>query len=193
MPRKKTALAVIDPVASPDAPDTVSLPKAKKADIRVSEVSRAREIARKRIESGDVRPTQTQVPLKKQEEPMTTRWANTSISGRAYDLVDHKGWVAVRYEELRNPGNGEFKQTPDGLVSRGANGHQILYKIPSAVYKEIAFAKARREHSRLGSKQKMSQGAAEAAATKSDKAATAVENFGIDQFEASRSFEPVLE
>lgn len=166
-------------------PDRIVIPDGK---VRIAELDRSREIARKRIETGDTRPTVTQVPLKKQPEPMTTRWGNTAINGRAHDLSENKGWIPVRFEELQSPNSGEFKATAEGGVARGANQHQVLYKIPSAVYKEIARSKANRLNRSLKSKKTMGQGAAEAAGTAGhDRAAERIGKIGIDKFESSKS------
>ena len=170
--------------------DTVTLDVQSTNEIEVSQVERSREIARKRIQTGDTRRVAMQVPLRAQGEPHTTRWANTSISGRAYDLMDRLGWIPVKYSELRNPGNGEFQQTPDGHVSRGAGAHQVLYKIPTGVYKEIQRAKSEREKKRLGSRRQMTDGAAEAAGTAGhDRAAERIAKIGVETFEPTRSFE----
>ena len=166
--------------------DTVEAP----GDVQVAQIAHSRQVIANRIKSGDARPTLMQVPLKKQPEPMTTRWANTSISGRAYELAEQKGWIPVRYGELANPGNGEFKRTPEGLVCRGVGGHQVLYKIPSGLYKEIAVAKGRRERERLGSQKAMASGAAEAAGTAGNhRAAERIATLGVEKFNATRTFE----
>lgn len=164
------------------AEDTVTVPGTLD-DVRIAEQTRANEIARKRVEQGDQRSVQQNVPLRNQLEPMTTRWANTSISGRAYELVE-KGWLAVRYDELVNPGHGEFGKSPDGLVTRGAGGHLVLYKMPTAVYREIESAKSARERRRLASRQQMSAGAANASGH--DQAGSAIARIGIEEFNVSR-------
>ena len=155
------------------------------ADVTVGDLSQAHNIVRKRIESGDSRAVQMQVPLRKQAEPMRTRWANTSITGRAYELSNQKGWVPVRYDELQNPGAGEFQRSPDGLVSRGTNGHQVLYKIPESWYKEVTAAKASRLNKQLGSRSQMSAGAANAMQV--NQADNDVARVGVETFDVSKS------
>jgi hypothetical protein len=183
---KKAAAKKASPVAGDSS--RVVVPGVAADEVELAQLDRSRQIALKRIKEGDQRPTMTQVPLKNQPVPMRTRFANTSISGRAYDLSENKGWIPVKFDELANPGNGEFKRTAEGAVSRGAGAHDILFKMPEAQFQKIQQAKAKRINDQIGSPKKMRDSAAEQAGTEGhDAAAERIAKLSVDQFKVGRN------
>jgi len=127
MPRvKKTA------TETPDATAPIQIP-----DDQVPQFS----VVERRIKYGDASVLGSGSPLElvNQPEPMTLRWGNMLLGeGRNHYLQSFKGWVPVRMAELANSLDmGLLTESPEGFVTRGEKGHEVLYKMPTRLYRQV--------------------------------------------------------
>jgi hypothetical protein len=121
MPRVKTQAPTV-----PDA--AIQIPDSEVPDFSVVE---------RRIKHGDAHVMSGAVSLElvNQPEPMTLRWGNMQLEGRNNYLQKYKGWVPVRMTELaRRLDAGILTESPEGYVTRGEKGTEVLYKMPSRLY-----------------------------------------------------------
>lgn len=98
-------------------------------------------IVERRIKYGDAAALAgPSIALINQPEPMTLYWGNNNREGRHFQLTKRKGWVPVQITELANAMDvgGDIQASPDGIVTRGEKGREVLYKMPTRLFKLVA-------------------------------------------------------
>lgn len=102
-------------------------------------------VIEKRIKAGGkLQPMNVaEVPLTNQPEPMATRWINTEITGRFWQVTESEGggWTPVRPDEVLGGVGGDLR-AHDGQVVRGEKGKEVLVKMPKRLYELIQREKA---------------------------------------------------
>lgn len=105
------------------------------------------------------------------------RWFNADVATDHIWRAKHKGWEGVTPDELRDPEQiGGYAVSPDGFVTRGTQGKELLMKMPAEWRKQILDAKTEqnRKNMRPGA---MRREAADAAGAQfGEEAATFVAN-----------------
>lgn len=92
------------------------------------------------------------IQLRGQSEPMELRWINTELPGRYHEVTRYGGYVPVRTEELRDKNEvSDLQESPDGYVTRGERGREVLMKIPKRYYDAIQRKRAEIELRKLRS------------------------------------------
>lgn len=124
-------------------------------------------VVERRIKYGDaVAQSGPTLELIGQAEPMTLYWGNTGREGRHFQLTKRKGWVPVKMSELRNRLDigGEIVESPEGIVARGEKGREVLYKMPTRLYRALGQRKADDNLRRSRSAARLKQGSQDAMA-----------------------------
>jgi hypothetical protein len=107
------------------------------------------EIAERRAQHGDLdslREIDSAAALRDQAVPMTTRWIFTGPGaplGRFHRVIAQLGYQQVHARELTTPAhqNG-WNVSPEGYVTRGEKGQELLVKMPKHLYEQIQRRKA---------------------------------------------------
>jgi hypothetical protein len=126
------------------------------------------EIAERRAKYGDVatlRELDAAAALVDQAVPMVTRWIYTGPGApldRFYEIIAQKGYQQVHERDLKTPAhrNG-WGLSPEGYVTRGEKGHELLVKMPEHLYKQIQAKKAHDADAKRRSAGKLRQDLAE--------------------------------
>jgi len=107
------------------------------------------EIAERRAQNGDLdtlREVDASAELKDQPVPMITRWIFTGPGApldRFYEIIAQRGYVQVHKDELRTgPERNGWGSSPEGYITRGERGHELLVKMPRHLYQRIQIRKA---------------------------------------------------
>jgi len=128
---------------TPDAPDAPDAPRLDP----LPEVA-SFEIAERRAKYGDLtmlREIDPSAALINQSEPMVTRWCYTGPGreGRYAELTGPFGYVPVyTYELLTAVQRHGWNASPEGIVTRGEKGYEVLVKMPRRLYEQIQFKRA---------------------------------------------------
>lgn len=95
-----------------------------------------------------VNPDGISAPLIHLRTPgMHLRWVNTGQTGRYQRAVYEQGWVPVSKSELADEREVRGAQyTIEGYVTRGDRQHEMLMKMPEAIFKRIQSRKAEIRH-----------------------------------------------
>lgn len=73
------------------------------------------------------------------------RWINTQLDGRWNTVVHRKRFIPVAVKELSDPrALTGFNASPEGYVTRGDRGQEVLVRIPQDVWDRIQQGKAER-------------------------------------------------
>lgn len=108
------------------------------------------------------------IRLQGQSEPMEIRWINTAIPNRYHDVTRYGGYVPVKVSELADPKEvSDLTESPDGFVTRGERGAEVLMKIPKRYYDAIQQKRAVMETKKLRNSARIKADIAEAAAGQS--------------------------
>ena len=109
----------------------------------------------------------------------TCRWINTGQDGRWSMVVHRLGYVPVKVSELVDPRMVTGLVTsPDGMVTRGDRGQEVLVKMPKEYFERIKLAQAERLKGRMQSEQAQKETLQHALGAKfGDEAASAVREF----------------
>lgn len=108
------------------------------------------EVLNRRLQSPFGAPS-AQVHLK--EAGWSCRWFNSAVSADHVYRSKQNGWQPVRPSELVDPEQiGGFEVSPDGFVTRGEKGQEVLMKLPESWREQIATKKAERnvENMKMG-------------------------------------------
>lgn len=98
------------------------------------------EVVERRILYGDTSALAgPAMELVNQPERMALYWGNTGREGRHFQLTKRKGWMPVKMTELANrlDVGGDVTESPDGFVTRGEKGREVLYKMPLRLYEAL--------------------------------------------------------
>jgi len=123
------------------------------------------DVIQRRLKGGHLFSTPSQaIPLK--DPAMRPRWFNRGISDDRFWVAEQqKGWVKVHVDDVASlDAVSGYTRTPEGYITRGPRGEEMLYMMPKADYDAIAFAKAEANVSRIVSDKKRGEAVAEATA-----------------------------
>lgn len=132
--------------------DATATPAIPHIEVRERAMS-AQDIIERRLALGDRAViTTANVVLKPQNEPMTTRWINTAITGRFYQVTSQMGWTPVPYDQVENAKQtADLKPSEEGYACRGEKGSEVLVMMPSRYYQAIQAKKASDERADMRS------------------------------------------
>lgn len=81
-------------------------------------------------------------PIELRDDSKEARWFNAAIQTDHIWRNKRKGWDQVKLEDVRDPEQiGGYILSPEGYVTRGERGQEILMCMPKAVRKAVAAAK----------------------------------------------------
>lgn len=146
-----------EPTPAPDSPAF----DAPSPDRRKKQV----EVVQRRLKGGTLFSAPSRaIPLK--DPTMRVRWFNRGISDDRFFVAEQqKGWLKVHVSDVASlDAISGYEQTPEGYITRGPRGQEMLYMIPIADYNAIQMAKAEANTRRLGSRKSRNAAAAEAVA-----------------------------
>ncbi|HXJ44077.1 MAG TPA: hypothetical protein VNH18_32620 [Bryobacteraceae bacterium] len=107
-------------------------------------------VAERRLKHGDLAMLSeiANITLSGTDEPMAIYWGMTE---NAYDLINVYGWVPVQSKYLpMKAGLMGLTEAPDGNVTRGQNGSEMLFMMPERLRNAHLFKQANtRQVSRL--------------------------------------------
>jgi len=145
------------PLAAQDSPGfDVSSPTRRKKQI---------EIVQRRLKGGHLFSAPSQaIPLK--DKSMRVRWFNRGISeDRFFVAEQQRGWIKVHVNDVESlDAVSGYDRTPEGYITRGPRGQEMLFQISLVDYAAIEAAKAAANTKRLGSAKARASAAAEATA-----------------------------
>lgn len=130
--RQQTATATLDqPTPAPEPSETPTTPEPP-----------VFTVAERRLQNGDLAmlSEMANIALVGTLEPMALYWGMTE---NAYDLINIFGWVPVhaRYLPMK-PSMMGLAQGPDGNVTRGKNGSEMLFMMPARLREAHLFKAA---------------------------------------------------
>ena len=112
---------------------------------------------------------QSTAPIDLRDPALVCRWVNAAISSDKVWRAKNAGWVPVRPEDLADPDQvGGYVKSPDGFVTRGDRGQELLMSMPRVWRDKIALAKAKENMKNMG----------DPTATKNDVVAAAADRLG---------------
>ena len=128
------------PRKTPDVTDTPETTDAAKMDrVRIFE---------RRLQSPNSIQT---APIDLRDPSLVCRWINSAIGSDKVWRAKQQGWLPVRPEDLRDADQvGGFTKSPDGYVTRGDRGQEVLMSMPRVWRDKIAIAKAKENMKNMG-------------------------------------------
>lgn len=113
-------------------------------------------------------------PIALKDQTKRPRWFNAAIMTDKIWRAKAKGWDPIRPEDVVDLDQiGSYTKSPDGFVTRGERGQEVLMAIPASVYSEIERAKTAYNNRNMGSMSKTKNEIVSAAAAQhGDQAAT---------------------
>lgn len=85
---------------------------------------------------------QPSAPIELKDNTREARWFNAAIQTDHIWRNKRKGWDQVRLEEVVDPEQiGGYGLSPEGYITRGERGQEILMAMPKAVRMAVAAAK----------------------------------------------------
>lgn len=97
---------------------------------------------------------QSTAPIDLKDPALVCRWVNSAIAADKVWRAKQQGWQPVRPEELADLDQvGGFTKSPDGFVTRGDRGQEVLMSMPRAWRDKIALAKTRENLKNMGDPQ----------------------------------------
>jgi len=123
------------------------------------------EVVQRRLKGGNLFASPSQaIPLK--DQSMRVRWFNRGISDDRFFVAEQqKGWMKVHVSDVASlDAISGYDRSPEGWITRGPRGQEMLYMMPKADYQAIQMAKAAANTKRLGSAKSRAAAAAEATA-----------------------------
>ena len=113
-------------------------------------------------------------PIELKDKSKRPRWFNGAIMTDKIWRAKAKGWDPIRPEDVVDLDQiGSFTKSPDGFITRGERGQEVLMAIPHVVYVEIEKAKTAYNNRNMGSATKTKNEIVNAASAQhGDQAAT---------------------
>lgn len=97
---------------------------------------------------------QSSAPIDLKDRSLVCRWFNGAISSDKIWRAKQAGWEPVRPEDLADPDQvGGFTKSPEGYVTRGDRGQEVLMAMPRDYREQIEIAKARHNARNMGDPQ----------------------------------------
>ena len=83
-------------------------------------------------------------PIGLKDRSLVARWFNAAIMTDKIWRAKQKGWTPVRPDDIADLDQiGGYAVSPDGVVTRGDRGQEVLMSMPLDAYDQIQMAKAR--------------------------------------------------
>ena len=83
-------------------------------------------------------------PIGLKDRALLCRWFNAAIMTDKIWRAKQKGWTPVRLDDVMDCDQiGGFGVSPEGCVTRGDRGQEVLMAMPRDAYRQIELAKAR--------------------------------------------------
>lgn len=118
-------------------------------------------------------------PIAFKEPGRIARWFNGAIIADKIWRAKHKGWTPVKPEDVADLDQlGGFTKSPDGFITRGDRGQEVLMWMLRADFDAIALAKARENTRNMGNREKNRAEALEAFGRKNPDAAEFIDSRG---------------
>ncbi len=147
--KPKADTAVLDEATQPD----IAVDPGDETDAPAAAQPPVFSVAERRLKHGDAAMLRNQADFDVIgfEEPMSIYWGLTES---AYDLINIYGWVAAKASNLPVKANMlGLAESPDGFVTRGKNGSEMLFVMPKRLREDILHeASARRLKRRLSAR-----------------------------------------
>lgn len=90
-------------------------------------------------------------PIDLKDKNLECRWFNAAIMADKIWRAKAKGWTPIRPEDLVDLDQvGGFIKSPDGFVTRGDRGQEVLMAMPKDWRREIQLAKTRENNRNVG-------------------------------------------
>ena len=94
---------------------------------------------------------QSTAPIDLKDPSLVCRWVNAAIAADKVWRAKQQGWTPVRPEDLADLDQvGGFTKSPDGFVTRGDRGQEVLMSMPKVWRDKIALAKTRENLKNMG-------------------------------------------
>lgn len=90
-------------------------------------------------------------PIALKDESRECRWFNGAVGSDHIWRSKRKGWDQVRPEDVVDLEQiGGYNKSPDGYITRGARGEEVLMSMPKVVRKAIQIEKTRHNVRNMG-------------------------------------------
>ena len=97
-------------------------------------------------------------PIDLKDQSLECRWFNAAIMADKIWRAKAKGWTPVRPEDLIDLDQvGGYTKSPEGFVTRGDRGQEVLMAMPRDWRREIQLAKTRENNRNMGNPNAMKQ------------------------------------
>lgn len=97
-------------------------------------------------------------PIDLKDSSLECRWFNAAIASDKVWRAKMKGWSPVTPDMLRDLDQvGGYVKSPDGFVTRGDRGQEVLMAMPKDWRREIQLAKTRENNRNMGNPNAMKQ------------------------------------
>ena len=94
---------------------------------------------------------QVSAPIDLKDPSLVCRWFNGAIAADKVWRAKQGGWEPVRAEMLADPDQvGGFVKSPEGYVTRGDRGQEVLMAMPKRYRDQIEVAKAKANARNMG-------------------------------------------
>jgi hypothetical protein len=106
-------------------------------------------------------------PIDLKDPALVCRWVNSAIAADKVWRAKQKGWAPVRPEEVVDLDQvGGFTKSPEGYITRGDRGQEILMAMPREWRDQIQLAKTRENLRNMGDPSAMKAEVVQAASDK---------------------------
>lgn len=107
------------------------------------------------------------LPIELRDASMEARWFNAAINADKIWRAKQDGWSPVRPEDVVDLDQvGGYVKSPDGFVTRGDRGQEVLMAMPKTWRQKIAMAKTRENLKNMGDPVKTKNEVVQAASDK---------------------------
>lgn len=90
-------------------------------------------------------------PIDLKDPSMVCRWVNGAIAADKVWRAKNKGWAPVRPEDVVDVDQvGGFTKSPEGFITRGDRGQEVLMSMPREWRDQIQMAKTRQNLKNMG-------------------------------------------
>lgn len=90
-------------------------------------------------------------PVHLKDGSLIARWFNAAIISDKIWRAKQKGWTPIRPEDVVDLDQiGGYTKSPDGFISRGDRGQEILMSMPREDFDQIQMAKTRHNNRNMG-------------------------------------------
>lgn len=103
-------------------------------------------------------------PIRLTDDSRECRWFNAVLATDHIWRAKRKGWDQVRPEDVLDLEQiGGYNKSPEGFITRGERGHEILMSMPKVVRQAIQVMKTKANNANMGNPNAMKREVVEAA------------------------------